>query len=168
MGKRMVGASDRSYFMKCIEEYSSDSQGRYFNFAVTWVELGKLQNSPHRVSHTPHMVGGGGSCSSALCIMIMHCPQDIQAHHPAQMASFTSDTLEHDIAPLHGQEQIAVYNMCTDTTRNMNGIVTNMHPGEGIWLFRYVLDHFWPTTVYHWLKALYYHSCTSITPWQSA
>jgi hypothetical protein len=54
------------------------------------------------------------------------------------MASFTSDTLEHDIAPLHGQEQIAVYNMCTDTTRNMNGIVTNMHPGEGIWLFRFV------------------------------
>jgi len=59
------------------------------------------------------------------------------------MASFTSDTLEHDIAPLHGQEQIAVYNMCTDTTRNMNGIVANMHPGEGIWLFRYWLGFLW-------------------------
>jgi hypothetical protein len=29
-----------------------------------------------------------------------------------------------------------VYNLCTDTTRHMNGIVTNMHPGEGVWLFR--------------------------------
>jgi hypothetical protein len=35
-----------------------------------------------------------------------------------------------------GEEQIAVYNMCTDTTKHMNGIVTNMHPSEGVWLFR--------------------------------
>ena len=56
------------------------------------------------------------------------------------MAVFTSDTLEHDIArisSLHNkQEQVAVFNLCTDTTRNMNGIVTNMHPAEGVWLFR--------------------------------
>lgn len=33
-------------------------------------------------------------------------------------------------------EHVAVYNLCTDTTRHMNGIVTNMHPSEGVWLFR--------------------------------
>ena len=43
--------------------------------------------------------------------------------------------MEHDILP-HGDGQVAVYNLCTDTTRHMNGIVTNMHPGEGVWLFR--------------------------------
>jgi hypothetical protein len=56
------------------------------------------------------------------------------------MAAFTSDTLEHDmgrISALHQkQEQVAVFNLCTDTTRNMNGVVTNMHPAEGVWLFR--------------------------------
>lgn len=57
------------------------------------------------------------------------------------MAAFTSDTLEHDICRLppdtfQPQEQVAVFNLCTDTTRNMNGIVTSMHPAEGVWLFR--------------------------------
>ena len=46
--------------------------------------------------------------------------------------------MEHDILP-HGagdREEVAVHNLCTDTTRHMNGIVTNMHPSEGVWLFR--------------------------------
>jgi hypothetical protein len=70
-------------------------------------------------------------------------PQDIQAHRSGEMAVFTSDTLEHDmgrISTLHQkQEQVAVFNRCADTTRNMNGVVTNMHPAEGVWLFRCVL-----------------------------
>jgi hypothetical protein len=44
--------------------------------------------------------------------------------------------VEHDI--LSHDDEVAVYNLCTDTTRHMNGIVTNMHPSEGVWLFRYV------------------------------
>lgn len=52
----------------------------------------------------------------------------------------TSDTVEHDILPFAGGDEVAVYNLCTDTTRHMNGVVTNMHPSEGVWLFRYVLD----------------------------
>jgi hypothetical protein len=63
-------------------------------------------------------------------------PQDIQAHQDGELAAFTSDTVEHDILPLGGTE-VAVYNLCTDTTRHMNGVVTNMHPSEGVWLFRY-------------------------------
>lgn len=51
------------------------------------------------------------------------------------MAVFTSDTVEHDISRI-SPEEVAVYNMCTDTTRHMNGVVTNMHPSEGVWLFR--------------------------------
>jgi hypothetical protein len=52
------------------------------------------------------------------------------------LAVFTSDTVEFDISRA-GQEHVAVHNLCTDTTRHMNGIVTNMHPSEGVWLFRY-------------------------------
>ncbi len=47
----------------------------------------------------------------------------------------TSDTLEHDIVRI-SPEQVGVFNLCTDTTRHMNGVVTNMHPSEGVWLFR--------------------------------
>jgi hypothetical protein len=65
----------------------------------------------------------------------IHGPQDIQAHQTGELAAFTSDTVEHDILP-HGPDEVAVYNTCTDTTRHMNGIVTNMHPSEGVWLFR--------------------------------
>lgn len=43
--------------------------------------------------------------------------------------------MEHDILP-YVTGEVAVYNMCIDTTRHMNGIVTNMHPSEGVWLFR--------------------------------
>ena len=67
--------------------------------------------------------------------MYCACVQDIQAHRSGEMAVFTSDTLEHDIVRTT-PDQVAVYNLCTDTTRHMNGVVTNMHPSEGVWLFR--------------------------------
>lgn len=64
------------------------------------------------------------------------------------MAVFTSDTVEHDIAPMSSGEEIGVYNLCTDTTRHMNGVITNMHPSEGVWLFRLEPDFqaVWPHT----------------------
>lgn len=51
-----------------------------------------------------------------------------------QIAIPTTDTLEHDIGLMNGR--VAVYNACVDTTRNFNGIACNMHPSEGVWLFR--------------------------------
>ena len=43
--------------------------------------------------------------------------------------------MEHDLSCAPGG-RIAVHNSCTDTTRHMNGIVNNMNPAEGVWLFR--------------------------------
>ena len=60
--------------------------------------------------------------------------QDIQAHKYGELAACTSDTVEHDICKMGAE--VAVYNLCTDTTRHMNGIVTSMHPSEGVWIFR--------------------------------
>ena len=51
------------------------------------------------------------------------------------MAIPTSETLEHDIARI-SPERVAVYNSCADTTKNANGFICNMHPSEGVWLFR--------------------------------
>jgi hypothetical protein len=61
--------------------------------------------------------------------------QDILAYKGGEVAVFTSDTVEHDISIIH-QDKIAVYNACTNTTKHMNGIVTAMHPSEGMWIFR--------------------------------
>lgn len=47
----------------------------------------------------------------------------------------TTDTVEHDISRI-GQQGVAVYNLSTDTTRITNGILCQMHPAEGYWLFR--------------------------------
>ena len=48
----------------------------------------------------------------------------------------TTSTVQHDLSRL-GPGTVAVYNGCTDTTRHMNGIVANLHPSEGVWLFRF-------------------------------
>ena len=62
-------------------------------------------------------------------------PQDIQAFGRALLAIPTSESVEHDLGRLGGR--VAVYNSCVDTTtKNLNGIVCNMHPSEGLWLFR--------------------------------
>jgi len=60
--------------------------------------------------------------------------QDIQSHDPAVMAISCTDTLEHDMACT--QDGVSVFNGCCDTTRPFNGILTRMHPAEGMWLFR--------------------------------
>ena len=89
--------------------------------------------------------GDGRTVTEMACCMCAHgggnaslnsvYPQDIQAHRHGELAVSTTDTVEHDIAKVG--EEIAVFNLCSDTTRHMNGVVTNMHPAEGVWLFRY-------------------------------
>ena len=59
---------------------------------------------------------------------------DIQAYTPCNIAIPTTDTVEHDIAKKG--DNICIYNGCIDTTKNMNGILCNMHPSEGVWLFK--------------------------------
>lgn len=61
--------------------------------------------------------------------------EDIQSYKLNQMVIPTTDTLEHDLCPF-SNNRIAVYNSCMDTTRNMNGMLCNMHPSEGVWLFK--------------------------------
>jgi hypothetical protein len=50
------------------------------------------------------------------------------------MAVPMTDTVEHDISKKGGT--VSVYNSCVDTTRITNGILCQMHPSEGYWMFR--------------------------------
>lgn len=48
------------------------------------------------------------------------------------------DTIVHDMT-ISGSVSdgiVSVFNECMDTTRPFNGILSQMHPGEGYWLFR--------------------------------
>ena len=47
----------------------------------------------------------------------------------------TVDTIEHDIAR-KGSRSVTVHNAAVDTTKLTNGILCQMHPSEGFWLFR--------------------------------
>ena len=61
--------------------------------------------------------------------------EDIQSYKTAYMAIPTTDTIENDIQKM-GNGKVVVYNQCMDTTKNFNGILCNMHPSEGVWLFK--------------------------------
>jgi hypothetical protein len=50
------------------------------------------------------------------------------------MAIACTDTVEHDLTQSKGT--VAVFNGCCDTTRPFNGMLTRMHQGEGLWLFK--------------------------------
>jgi hypothetical protein len=52
------------------------------------------------------------------------------------MAAYLTDTLEHDIFLDKDTSRVAVFSGCVDTTRFINGVIVNMHPSEGVWLFR--------------------------------
>jgi hypothetical protein len=60
---------------------------------------------------------------------------DMQSYGTHQVVIPTTDTVFHDIMPM-SNNKIGIYNTCVDTTKNMNGILCNMHPSEGVWLFK--------------------------------
>jgi hypothetical protein len=62
--------------------------------------------------------------------------QDIQSHAPSTLAMPCTDTVEHDVTYSAGAGTVSVLNGCCDTTQPFNGILSRMHPGEGMWLFR--------------------------------
>ena len=71
--------------------------------------------------------------ADAFGLKVQHI-QDIQSHDPAVLAIPCTDTLEHDM--LSGPDCVSVFSGCCDTTRPFNGVLTRMHPAEGMWLFR--------------------------------
>ena len=88
------------------------------------------------------------ACQRARCRLIsmlakkfgvrVGCVDDVQAYNTKEgqlLAVPTTDTVEHDISKLQGSS-VAVHNLSVDTTRITNGILCQMHPSEGYWLFR--------------------------------
>ena len=62
--------------------------------------------------------------------------QDIQAHSSSTLAMACTDTVEHDMSYSSATGAVSIFNGCCDTTQPFNGMVSRMHPGEGMWLFR--------------------------------
>jgi hypothetical protein len=71
----------------------------------------------------------------------VQCVDDVLAYTRTRdsrqelLAVPTTDTVEHDICK-RDRTTVSVHNLCVDTTRVTNGILCQMHPSEGYWLFR--------------------------------
>ena len=89
------------------------------------------------------------ACQRARCRLIamlaakfgvkVGCVDDVQAYYTKKgqmLAVPTTDTVEHDICKLYNNSSVAVHNLTVDTTRITNGVLCQMHPSEGYWLFR--------------------------------
>lgn len=88
------------------------------------------------------------TCQRARCKLIkmladtfgvkVQCVDDVLAYTTTStedlLAVPTTDTVEHDISKRG--DTVSVHNLCVDTTRVTNGILCQMHPSEGYWLFR--------------------------------
>ena len=64
--------------------------------------------------------------------------EDVQAYMqtpPILQAVPTTETIEHDITRRDGGK-VVVHNLAVDSTRITNGILCQMHPSEGLWLFK--------------------------------
>jgi hypothetical protein len=91
------------------------------------------------------------TCQRARCRLIkmladkfgvrVQCVDDVLAYTKTQackqelLAVPTTDTVEHDIVK-RDATTVSMYNLCVDTTRITNGILCQMHPSEGYWMFR--------------------------------
>lgn len=91
------------------------------------------------------------TCQRARCRLIkmladkfgvrVQCVDDVLAYTQTRdsrqdlLAVPATDTVEHDIAK-RDSTSVSVHNLCVDTTRVTNGILCQMHPSEGYWLFR--------------------------------
>jgi hypothetical protein len=62
--------------------------------------------------------------------------KDVQSFNLEQtMAVAHTETCTHDITSLRSGD-VAVFNSCVDTTTPRNGVLCEMHPSEGFWLFK--------------------------------
>jgi hypothetical protein len=53
-----------------------------------------------------------------------------------EIAVPTTETLYNSIEYLPNSNEIALYNNCCNPLKSRNGILCNMHPSEGVWIFR--------------------------------
>jgi hypothetical protein len=59
---------------------------------------------------------------------------DVHSYDQELIGIPTTDTVEHDIV-MHG-DSVSLYNACCDTSSLHNGILCQMNPAEGFWLFK--------------------------------
>ena len=64
-------------------------------------------------------------------------PQCIDTHYydPTPTCLPTTVTWHSDMS-LHGSGEISLFNNCVNTNKSCNGVMLNMHPDEGVWLFK--------------------------------
>jgi hypothetical protein len=64
----------------------------------------------------------------------IHEQIDVHSYSQDQIGIPTTDTVEHDL--VCKGDSVALYNACCDTMSTHNGILCQMNPSEGYWLFK--------------------------------
>jgi hypothetical protein len=64
----------------------------------------------------------------------IHEQIDVHSYNQDLVGIPTTDTVEHDL--VYKNDAVALYNACCDTTATHNGILCQMNPSEGYWLFK--------------------------------
>ena len=64
----------------------------------------------------------------------IHEQIDVHSYNQDQVGIPTTDTVEHDL--VCKGDSVALYNACCDTMSTHNGILCQMNPSEGYWLFK--------------------------------
>jgi len=59
---------------------------------------------------------------------------DVHSYDQELIGVPTADTLEHDITMRDGR--VFLHNACCDTTTLLNGVLAQLNPSEGFWLFK--------------------------------
>lgn len=59
---------------------------------------------------------------------------DVHSYDQELIGVPTTDTVEHDIAA--SRDNVTLYNACCDTMTQNNGVICQMNPSEGFWLFK--------------------------------
>lgn len=63
--------------------------------------------------------------------------KDVHGYTGEEMlAHTTTETMHCDIYTQDSGSSVVVTNGCSQTTGNINGVLCNMHPSEGVWLFK--------------------------------
>jgi hypothetical protein len=114
-----------SYFNLCLDINEDMSVGEICSSTETWYARKTNERNNCRVLYDV-------ANAFDLCIPTM---SDAYSYDHSSIAACTTETLHSDIFA-QKDRMVTVLNQCTDTTVSLNGILHNMHPSEGVWLFK--------------------------------
>jgi hypothetical protein len=114
-----------NYFNMCLDVNEDMSAVDICNSTETWYAKKANERNNTRIIY---------DIANAFNLNI-NTINDSHSYDNISTAACTTDTIHSDIF-VQKDGMVSVLNNCVDTTRSNNGIMCNLHPSEGVWLFK--------------------------------